>query len=382
MKLSKITLDEYIRKKLYMFKQLSFKENVQHLVEKRVTIDSFPAIRDAILGHNTFVLVGHSWGDGDSFSSMYALAYLLKDLGKNVKILSQQGIPRSFSSLMDFQGSIEIIDSSESLKDTEVVICVDIPHPHEIDPGFNKRDFGDATIFIEFDHHIGQGNSRLFINGLAAYDKVSSTAELLFHFMRTQRFRITHRIALCLFIGGLSDTSNFRFMTSSRTLKMGRALKKILQVTPNEIFEDISMLDRYELRLLAHLKAALRRDGRLGSIILDKATVERFLGRRNLSFTAFSIMVNVLGHELDDIDVLVYFYELSPQSYKVGLRKYTPPPEPNLPEDRIDLRIIADFFNGGGHPGAAGFTLELKEGESLEDKLRIVMEIVKGIISL
>lgn len=363
-----------------MFKTLSIREHIFYSVVKQTTLDDLPKIKNAFLEHTNFVLVGHKWGDGDSFSSMYALAFLLKDLGKNVTILTDQEIPRNLSFLLDLYGQIKVANNSVDIREAEVVIFVDIPHPSEIDNAFDRTQLSSKVKFIEFDHHVGPGNIRLFRNSLAAYDMVSSTAELLFNFMRKHNFSITHKIAMSLALGLVSDTNNFRFMTSSSTLRMKRHLIQILQVTFNELFDDISLLDSAEHKLLTHLKRTLKRDGNIGFITLKKATIEKFLRRRTLSLPAFSIIVNFLGYGIDGIDVLVYFYELSPNKFKVGLRKY-PNHEGAELDEQIDLRVVADHFSGGGHIGAAGFTLELKDEDMLEDKIKDIIDFVKRFIA-
>ena len=364
-----------------MFKLVSLRESISFSKEKHVTIDAFPAIKDVILSRNSFILVGHNWGDCDSFGSLFALAFLLRGLGKKVLILSNQDIPKSVLFLLDPYGEIEIIKVSDTSDGTDAVIFVDIPHPSEIDSGFNKKHFSQTTAFIEFDHHVGPGNIRLFKNSFVAYDNVSSTAELIFYFLRQYSFEISHKTALSLALGLVSDTNNLNFMTTSRTLNMRDVLRNILHVTFNEIFEEISILDSAEYQLLLHLKKTLIHDGSIGCIVLKEPTIKTFLGNRTLSLQAFSTMVHLLGYQVDGIEVIVYFYELSPNKYKVGFRKY-PKYSGSRINDHIDLRILADQFRGGGHIGAAGFTLELKGNETLEDKIAGILTMVKQFISL
>ena len=43
----------------------------------------------------------------------------------------------------------------------------------------------------------------------------------------------------------------------------------------------------------------------------------------------------------------MFMYELDTQEYKVSLRS----------NGKVDVSVIAQYFNGGGHKRAAGFTL-------------------------
>ena len=133
-----------------MFKRLSFIEKL-HSTEKRVSLEDFPQIRKVILEHDNFVLVGHEWGDGDSFASIYALAFLLKAMNKKVKILTGQPLPFNFTFLLDTRNEVETVNSSEDLQDTEVAIFVDIAERSEIDQVFTKVSLPPDTRLVEFD---------------------------------------------------------------------------------------------------------------------------------------------------------------------------------------------------------------------------------------
>lgn len=57
-------------------------------------------------------------------------------------------------------------------------------------------------------------------------------------------------------------------------------------------------------------------------------------------------IINTL-RDTSGVDVAIFFYEISPQSYKVSLRsKY-----------KVDVSTIAEYFGGGGHVHAAGCIL-------------------------
>ena len=47
------------------------------------------------------------------------------------------------------------------------------------------------------------------------------------------------------------------------------------------------------------------------------------------------------------VEVAVFMYEIAPNTYKVSLRS----------KEKIDVSRIAQFFGGGGHMRAAGFTM-------------------------
>ena len=227
-------------------------------------------------------------------------------------------------------------------------------------------------------HHIGQGNSRLFNDSLVAFDRTSSTAELLFHFFKAAEFPIDHSIALCLATGIVCDTGNFGFMTSIRTLRVKNDLRRHLHVTFSEIFDDVHMISSDEFRLYQHLRDHLLIDGTIGYFILDHTILERFTGRRFLSQTAFSVISNFIGHSTKEIDVLAFLCEISPNTFKGGLRKY-PIRSGRKLDQLVDLRIVAAHYQGGGHAGAVGFTLKITQGEDPRDKIKEIVEMTKSL---
>ena len=47
------------------------------------------------------------------------------------------------------------------------------------------------------------------------------------------------------------------------------------------------------------------------------------------------------------VEVAIFMYEISPNEYKVSLRS----------SKDVDVSVIAQYFGGGGHKKAAGFTM-------------------------
>ena len=60
-----------------------------------------------------------------------------------------------------------------------------------------------------------------------------------------------------------------------------------------------------------------------------------------------SVDAACVGHTTEGVEVAVFMYELKQNEFKVSLRS----------KEKIDVSKIAQYFGGGGHKKASGFTM-------------------------
>ena len=104
-------------------------------------------IIDAIRSRQRFVLSSHVRPDGDAIGSQLAMAYALRALGKDVRLLNRDPAP---SNLADFPGvgDIQVCDRTDDPGDAVIVMeCGDIGRT-----GVAGLDRGYV---INIDHHVG-----------------------------------------------------------------------------------------------------------------------------------------------------------------------------------------------------------------------------------
>src|SRR5689334_25347749 len=91
-----------------------------------MTDTALQRIVDAIRARRTFVISSHSRPDGDSIGSQLAMAYALRELGKEVRIVNSDRAP---GPLLAFPGvaDIEIATETHGTADAAIIMeCGDL----------------------------------------------------------------------------------------------------------------------------------------------------------------------------------------------------------------------------------------------------------------
>ena len=82
----------------------------------------FAPLADLIRSHGSFAVIAHVHPDGDAIGSMLALGEALKQMGKKVVMMNEDGVP---SNLAFMPGVENIIPTPDESVDVEVAISVD-----------------------------------------------------------------------------------------------------------------------------------------------------------------------------------------------------------------------------------------------------------------
>jgi phosphoesterase RecJ-like protein len=176
----------------------------------------------------TIAVVPHSNPDGDAIGSAYALAAIMKNAGKNVKIVTPNDYPAFLGWL---NGEIDIINylknktvAKNYLLNCSLVFFVDFNEPGRLDnmekilPSLKGKK-------ILIDHHPGPKSFCEYTISEPAY---SSTAELIFDVIEAIGWKsfMDKRTAEALFLGMMTDTGSFSYGTSRPGLY--RALSSLM----------------------------------------------------------------------------------------------------------------------------------------------------------
>jgi bifunctional oligoribonuclease and PAP phosphatase NrnA len=161
-------------------------------------------------------VIPHSNPDGDAIGSAYALATVLKNAGKNVKIVTPNDYP---SFLGWLKGEIDIINylkrkafAKNYLLDCSLIFFVDFNEPGRLDD-MEKTLPSLKGKKILIDHH---PNPVIFCDFTISEPTYSSTAELIFDTIKAigwEQF-MDKRTAEALFLGMMTDTGSFSYGTS------------------------------------------------------------------------------------------------------------------------------------------------------------------------
>ena len=300
-----------------------------------MTIASAEATRaqvaDAIRQRQRFVVTSHARPDGDAVGSSLAMAYALRQLGKDVRVVSRDAPPPP---LLVFPGvaEIEIVNEIGDAADAVIVMeCGDVKRP--------GIDGVEGGYVINIDHHPGN-----LLYGALNWMDLSAAAcgEMVFDLVSELGVPLTYEIALHVYIAILTDTGSFHYSNiTPRTFDICRLCMEA-GVSPPAVAR--SIFDANNLGRLKLFGAVLNRmhldpTGRIATLSVDKqlthdcgGTYEDTEGLINLPLTVKEILA------------VVFFKEIGPGDWRVSLRS----------KGNIDINAIAKEFGGGGHNNASG----------------------------
>src|SRR6186713_1831681 len=312
-------------------------------------------IVEAIRSRRRFVISSHARPDGDSIGSQLAMAYALRDLGKDVRVVNKDGAPPP---IMAFPGvaGIEIADCVEGSAEAAIIMeCGDL--------GRTGVAGLEQFFVINIDHHpgnTGYGQINWFDSSAAA------CGEMVYDVVRGLGVPFTRDIATHIYLAILTDTGSFHYSSISprtfdicrRTLEAG-----VDPVTVARNVYDSNNMGR--LKLFGAVLSCMQIDqtGRIAIVYLDHemaraagGTYEDTEGLINLPLT------------VKEIEAVLFFKQDEGEQYRVSMRS----------KGAIDIGAVAKSFGGGGHKNAAGCTVT----GAIDALQKLFVEKIQGAIEL
>jgi bifunctional oligoribonuclease and PAP phosphatase NrnA len=311
-------------------------------------------VADAIRQRQRFIVVSHARPDGDAIGSSLAMASALRQLGKDVRVLSRDAPPPP---LLVFPGvpEIEIVDRVDDPGDAVIVMeCGDIKRP-----GIDGIERGYV---INIDHHPGN-----VLYGALNWMDLSAAAcgEMVFDLVHELGAPLTYEVALHVYVAILTDTGSFHYSNiTPRTFDICRQCMEA-GVSPPAVAR--SIFDANNLGRLRLFGAVLNRmqldaTGHIATLYVDKqltqdcgGTYEDTEGLINLPLTVKEILA------------VIFFKEIGPDDWRVSMRS----------KGDININAVAKEFGGGGHKNASGCSARGERGalqKIFEEKVRTAIE--------
>lgn len=298
--------------------------------------------------HKTFLVTTHVNPDPDALCSEIGMAMCLRALGKKVHIVNEEKIPARFAFLPG-AGRIQCRADWKSLTyDAAVVVdCGELERVGKV-----RELISDDKILINIDHHI---TNDFFGDLNLVLPKASSTAEILYTFLKHAGCRLTKDLAVNLYVGIMTDTGCFRFEnTTALTHRIIADLMRFrLPVSDlyRRIYESVPAGDLKKLMEIVG-RCELLDHGRLVCLSLSKRTVSKFSEDFDVRDTIFKFLRSMNG-----VEVAAIFTEVARRQTRVNLRSV----------HRVDVARIASRFQGGGHQRASGCTIHKALGQARAD---------------
>jgi len=309
-------------------------------------------INAKIASATNILVVSHVRPDGDAIGATLALGLALKQSGKNVQMVLNDGLPASFRHL---PGSDLVKKEVRGEPDLFITVdCADFKRTGKQFENFRKPD-------INIDHHVT--NEKFGTINLIEPDEVATSAILTDHLPRWG-FVINKDIAANLATGIVTDTLGFR--TSNTTPNSLRQMALLMDT-------GINMPELYNRALVSRTFQAARYWGAgLSSLKTMDGIVYatlRLVDRKSAGYGGNddADLINIIS-AIEDHTVGMIFVEQS-STVKISWRAL---------QQGVDVSKIASHFGGGGHKAAAGADIT----GNLEDIQARVLQTTREMLNL
>ena len=278
-----------------------------------------------------FVVTSHARPDGDAIGSAMAMAYALRDLGKDVRVVSRDAPPPPLLAFAGVAG-IEVTARVDDPGDAVIVMeCGELTRT-----GIEGLERG---FVINIDHHPGNAAYGA-LNWLVL--SAAACGEMVFDLVGALDVPLSPEIATHVYVAILTDTGSFHYShITPRTFEIcGLCMQA--GVSPPAVAR--AVFDNNNLGRLKLFGALLNRmqldaTGRIATLCVGDALLSETGG----TYEDTEGLIN-LPLTVKDIVAVVFFKENGAGNWRVSLRS----------KGDIDINAVARQFGGGGHKNASG----------------------------
>jgi len=320
-------------------------EEIYHELHKQAeengARDPFDEVINQLSLQDEFLIVSHEYPDGDALGSQVALALGLRKLGKNVQVFNRGPIPECYVYLTE---GMEWVEDWETMPRGRTGVFLDAASQDRlIGEGFDrfKNRFFQT---INIDHHAsnsGYGDFNWVDPGYSA------VGLMVYDILKRMEIDIDRDIAVALFTAIYTDTGRFSF--GNADARSFEAATELVQcgAVPRDIFGQVYASRPLEqIHLLQRAMGTLEvdRDSGLATLYASRAMM-RDTGARYEHTEG----IIEFAATCRDVGFVVFFKELEEGRVKASIRS----------KNGRDATLLALKFGGGGHPAAAGYSLDL-----------------------
>ena len=313
----------------------------------------FKTVKNKILKAKNIIISGHVNPDGDSIGSLLSLGLGLEKLGKNVYMVSVDGVPKRYRFLPGAGRIKRHID-----KPVDLAIAVDCSNKEILGPTY--KIFKNAKDILDIDHHEFK---RPFGNLFLVDYKAAAVAELVYLLLGELKIDIDKDIAEDLLTSIIVETNSFRlpsvrpltFEICKELLKKGVDFYKLVDMVFWSRTKESAILTGICLTRCKFIEG-----NRLAWSIIRKKDFDLIRGEDEDIDGAADEIRSIQG-----VEIVVLFREKSDKSLRVSLRS----------KDKINVASIAEYYKGGGHFDIAGCSIP-----NNQKSIRELLDMAKGLL--
>lgn len=291
------------------------------------------------------VITCHLSPDGDAMGSSLGLCRVLRNMGKEVKVITPDSPPK-YLTFIPGADDIVVFSRSEEfankiLAGTELIFCLDYNDPKRVDL-VSPALLNSKATKVMIDHHLYPAD---FPDITISHPEVSSTSALVYRVLTQlglNRF-IDLEAATAIYTGMMTDTGNFSY--NSNDSELYRIIAKLVD----------KGIDKDAIYKKVYFNNSVNRLKLNGYALCHK--LEYFPEHKAALITLTRNELNHYNYQKGDTEDLVNRPLTCPDVvYSVFLReeadyiKVSSRSKGDFPVNKM----CQDFFNGGGHLNAAG----------------------------
>lgn len=320
-----------------------------------MTIEWKPFV-DFVPRHQRFLLTTHVRPDGDGIGSILALGEVLRDMGKEARLVLPSSFPPRYR-FLDLDQRIEIFSKpGDAWRNTDAVIVMDTGTWNQLgDFGPFLRDLPVAKVVI--DHHQTQDD----LGALKLIDvNAEATGRLCFEAIQSLGQPLSEKAANALLVALGMDTGWFQHSnTTAASFALASELVKA-GARPNPISDHLfqnNPLPRLKLKGLVLERLQVAIGGQVAYTEIHLADYAATGATPADSEDLVNYTRSVAG-----VEVGLLFMEQPKGGVKVSFRS----------RSMVDVAQLAQRFSGGGHKRASGATVHASLEEARDRVLKAV----------
>ena len=281
--------------------------------------------------HNNFKILTHSYPDGDCLGSGYALAFILRKLGKKANVAVDGALPSKFTYLVK--------NYEEQDFTPEYIVSVDVAAPTLLGESVMQ---GVDHIDLCIDHH---GTNSLEADHRYVDDTAAAAAEIIYQLTELLGVGLDEDIAGGIYTGISTDTGCFVYTNTTPQTHQIAA-----QVMP---FCDWRMINSINCVIKSRAKVKMER-------MIYKTMEFDAGGKIAIVYTTLA-MCEAMGtgddemeglanipRRIEGVEMGITMREKAGGVFKISVRT----------NDNVDASKFCQQFGGGGHPAASGCSIE------------------------
>ena len=288
-------------------------------------------VAEFLKAHDNFEILTHAYPDGDTLGSGFALCLALQQMGKNARVITTN-VPSKFLYLLN--------GVKHQSFEAETIVSTDVASDSLL--GSNMETY-KGRVDLCIDHH---GSN----NFTAKYKYVDSHAaancEIIYKLLTELDVDFTEEIANCLYTGISTDTGCFRYTnTTAETMRVAASLMDFGCDTAyiNKAMFETKSKEKIQLEHAVYNTIKYCADGKCAIIYTTLEMMKSLdVGDDEMEGLAS------IPRQIEGVLIGITMREKEDGFFKISVRT----------NGNINASDFCSQFGGGGHPAAAGCTIE------------------------